>query len=69
MPDWLVYLKIILPQILPLAKKGWITYAIGTVKRISIASTISVSERHQAGHRRHQRPLSCSSASSSPSTC
>jgi His/Glu/Gln/Arg/opine family amino acid ABC transporter permease subunit len=44
MPAWLVHLKIVLPQMLPLAKKGWITYAIGTVKRISIASAISVSE-------------------------
>jgi His/Glu/Gln/Arg/opine family amino acid ABC transporter permease subunit len=44
MPVWLVHLKVILPQMLPLAKKGWITYAIGTVKRISIASAISVSE-------------------------
>jgi His/Glu/Gln/Arg/opine family amino acid ABC transporter permease subunit len=39
-----IYGRIILPQMLPLAKKGWITYAIGTVKRISIASAISVSE-------------------------
>jgi His/Glu/Gln/Arg/opine family amino acid ABC transporter permease subunit len=39
-----VYARIVLPQMLPLAKKGWITYAIGTVKRISIASAISVSE-------------------------
>ena len=29
---------------LPLARKGWITYAIGTVKRLSIASAVSVSE-------------------------
>lgn len=44
MPAWVVYWNVILPQMLPLAKKGWITYAIGTVKRISIASAISVSE-------------------------
>ncbi len=40
----LIYRRIILPQMLPLAKKGWITYAIATVKRISIASAVSVSE-------------------------
>ena len=44
MPAWVVYWKVVLPQMLPLAKKGWITYAIGTVKRIPIASAISVSE-------------------------
>jgi His/Glu/Gln/Arg/opine family amino acid ABC transporter permease subunit len=35
---------VILPQLVPLAKAGWITYAIGTVKRLSIASAISVTE-------------------------
>jgi His/Glu/Gln/Arg/opine family amino acid ABC transporter permease subunit len=35
---------IILPQMLPIARKGWITYAIATVKRLSIASAVSVSE-------------------------
>lgn len=41
---WQVHAAVILPQLLPLARKGWITYAIGTIKRISIASAISVSE-------------------------
>lgn len=41
---WQIYLLVILPQMLPLARKGWITYAIGTVKRLSIASAVSVSE-------------------------
>lgn len=40
----LIFLKIIVPQMLPIARKGWITYAIGTVKRMSIASAVSVSE-------------------------
>jgi His/Glu/Gln/Arg/opine family amino acid ABC transporter permease subunit len=35
---------VILPQMLPIARKGWLTYAIGTVKRVSIASAVSVSE-------------------------
>ncbi len=35
---------VVLPQMLPLARKGWITYAIATVKRLSIASAVSVSE-------------------------
>lgn len=41
---WQTYAAVILPQMLPIARKGWITYAIGTIKRISIASAISVSE-------------------------
>ncbi|WDR04641.1 ABC transporter permease subunit [Devosia rhodophyticola] len=41
---WKAYLLVILPQMLPIARKGWITYAIGTIKRISIASAVSVSE-------------------------
>jgi His/Glu/Gln/Arg/opine family amino acid ABC transporter permease subunit len=44
LPTYVIHLRVVLPQMLPLAKKGWITYAIGTVKRISIASAISVSE-------------------------
>jgi His/Glu/Gln/Arg/opine family amino acid ABC transporter permease subunit len=39
-----VFRRILIPQVLPLARKGWITYAIGTVKRMSIASAVSVSE-------------------------
>lgn len=39
-----IYRLILFPQMLPLAKRGWITYAIGTVKRVSIASAVSVSE-------------------------
>lgn len=42
--EWQIYLRIVFPQMLPVARKGWITYAIGTVKRVSIASAISVSE-------------------------
>jgi His/Glu/Gln/Arg/opine family amino acid ABC transporter permease subunit len=42
--SWQLHAAVILPQLLPIARKGWITYAIGTVKRISIASAISVSE-------------------------
>jgi len=38
------YRLVILPQVLPIARAGWITYAIGTVKRLSIASAVSVSE-------------------------
>lgn len=44
LPTRVVFLRILIPQILPLARKGWITYAIGTVKRMSIASAVSVSE-------------------------
>ncbi|MEJ1160503.1 ABC transporter permease subunit [Prosthecomicrobium sp. N25] len=44
MRPWQVYGAVVLPQLLPIARKGWITYAIGTIKRISIASAISVSE-------------------------
>ena len=44
LPSQVVFLRILIPQILPLARKGWITYAIGTVKRMSIASAVSVSE-------------------------
>lgn len=44
LPMHVIHFRVVLPQMLPLAKKGWITYAIGTVKRISIASAISVSE-------------------------
>ena len=39
-----VFRRVLIPQVLPLARKGWITYAIGTVKRMSIASAVSVSE-------------------------
>lgn len=39
-----LFALVILPQVLPIARKGWITYAIGTVKRVSIASAVSVSE-------------------------
>lgn len=39
-----VFRLVILPQLLPLARHSWITFAIGTVKRLSIASAISVSE-------------------------
>jgi len=42
--EWHIYVRIVLPQMLPIARKGWITYAIGTVKRLSIASAVSVSE-------------------------
>lgn len=41
---WRLFVTVILPQMLPLARKGWITYAIATVKRVSIASAVSVSE-------------------------
>ncbi|KQV41424.1 MULTISPECIES: ABC transporter permease subunit [unclassified Rhizobium] len=44
LPRFVVFLKVLVPQVLPLARKGWITYAIGTVKRMSIASAVSVSE-------------------------
>lgn len=44
LPKRIVFLRVLVPQILPLARKGWITYAIGTVKRMSIASAVSVSE-------------------------
>ena len=44
LPRTVVVLRILIPQVLPLARKGWITYAIGTVKRMSIASAVSVSE-------------------------
>lgn len=44
LPTRVVFLRVLIPQILPLARKGWITYAIGTVKRMSIASAVSVSE-------------------------
>ena len=44
LPRRIVFLRVLIPQILPLARKGWITYAIGTVKRMSIASAASVSE-------------------------
>lgn len=44
MRNWKVFGLVIVPQMLPLARKGWITYAIGTVKRLSIASAVSVSE-------------------------
>jgi His/Glu/Gln/Arg/opine family amino acid ABC transporter permease subunit len=44
LPTFAIYWRVLLPQVLPLAKPGWITYAIGTVKRVSIASAISVSE-------------------------
>ncbi|MBE1205490.1 ABC transporter permease subunit [Aminobacter carboxidus] len=44
LPRWIVFLRVLLPQVLPLARKGWITYAIGTVKRMSVASAVSVSE-------------------------
>lgn len=44
LPTRAVFLRVLIPQILPLARKGWITYAIGTVKRMSIASAVSVSE-------------------------
>ncbi|KKC40995.1 hypothetical protein WH87_02270 [Devosia epidermidihirudinis] len=44
MRSWVIYLRVILPQMVPIARKGWITYAIGTIKRISIASAVSVSE-------------------------
>ncbi len=40
----LIFLKIIIPQMLPNCPQGLITYAIGTVKRMSIASAVSVSE-------------------------
>jgi His/Glu/Gln/Arg/opine family amino acid ABC transporter permease subunit len=39
-----VIMRVLVPQVLPLARKGWITYAIATVKRMSIASAVSVSE-------------------------
>ncbi|MCZ8312150.1 MAG: ABC transporter permease subunit [Magnetospirillum sp.] len=39
-----LYAFVVLPQMLPIARKGWLTYAIGTVKRVSIASAVSVSE-------------------------
>lgn len=39
-----LYALVVLPQMLPIARKGWLTYAIGTVKRVSIASAVSVSE-------------------------
>lgn len=39
-----LYAFVVLPQMLPVARKGWLTYAIGTVKRVSIASAVSVSE-------------------------
>lgn len=35
---------VVLPQMLPIARKGWLTQAISTVKRVSIASAVSVSE-------------------------
>ena len=41
---WRLFGLVILPQMLPLARKGWITYAIATIKRLSIASAVSVSE-------------------------
>ena len=44
LPTVAIYRQILLPQLWPLAKPGWITYAIGTVKRVSIASAVSVSE-------------------------
>lgn len=44
MRPWQAYVAVVLPQMLPIARKGWITYAIGTIKRISIASAVSVSE-------------------------
>lgn len=44
LPKRAIYWRILLPQLLPLARPGWITYAIGTVKRVSIASAVSVSE-------------------------
>ena len=44
LPTRVVFLRVLIPQVLPLARKGWITYAIGTVKRMSIASAVSVSE-------------------------
>ena len=44
LPRRVVFLRVLAPQILPLARKGWITYAIGTVKRLSIASAVSVRE-------------------------
>lgn len=44
LPRRIVFLRVLVPQVLPLARKGWITYAIGTVKRMSIASAVSVSE-------------------------
>jgi His/Glu/Gln/Arg/opine family amino acid ABC transporter permease subunit len=44
LPSQVVFRRILIPQVLPLARKGWITYAIGTVKRMSIASAVSVSE-------------------------
>lgn len=44
LPKRIVFLRVLIPQVLPLARKGWITYAIGTVKRMSIASAVSVSE-------------------------
>lgn len=44
LPKRIVFLRVLVPQVLPLARKGWITYAIGTVKRMSIASAVSVSE-------------------------
>jgi len=39
-----IYRAILVPQMLPRAKRGWITYAIATVKRVSIAAAVSVSE-------------------------
>lgn len=44
LPKRIAFLRVLIPQVLPLARKGWITYAIGTVKRMSIASAVSVSE-------------------------
>lgn len=44
LPRRIVFLRVLVPEVLPLARKGWITYAIGTVKRMSIASAVSVSE-------------------------
>jgi His/Glu/Gln/Arg/opine family amino acid ABC transporter permease subunit len=44
LPTWVVLARVIIPQLLPPARKGWITYAVATVKRISIASAVSVSE-------------------------
>lgn len=44
LPAQVVFRRVLIPQVLPLARKGWITYAIGTVKRMSIASAVSVSE-------------------------
>lgn len=42
--SWQAHALVVLPQMLPIARKGWITYAIGTIKRLSIASAVSVSE-------------------------